>query len=360
MPTQLWMCDAFFARAVAAEEVEGDLPQILAADPAAGAREVGEVPAADAVGQQQEAMGLGGPGAAVGAVFGWEAERWIGGVPAADDEVAGIGVGAEPGEIGGGFGEERMVGTEDFGAVVGQRPAAAAVDGVHGAVSVAPENQRDAGPRDEPGGVGFHVRGGDFLRQVEVAERAHRGDDDLAGGIRRADRRRGGGLHAKHPADLVECVAEPFGQLAGPDLAAGERAGREDLAQRGIEIAAVFDLVGNGVFLAVIGVDDQLVIAVAAASGGAVEVADRAVDAFQGPVREGGAGPAAVGLLVVAEEVRVDDRRAALDVEHDLEAHRFAEQDADDDPGGDEGDLRDCLLVLAEALDGIDHGNPAL
>ena len=87
---------------------------------------------------------------------------------------------------------------------------------------------------------------------------------------------------------------------------------------------------GAGALLAVVGEDPDMVVAAGRAKGGAVKALDGSVDAFERPVGEAGAGAAAVGELVVAEEVDVNDGQAARDVDLAADGDEFAQADADE------------------------------
>ena len=69
------------------------------------------------------------------------------------------------------------------------------------------------------------------------------------------------------------------------------------------------------------------------------DVADRAIDPFQRPMCERGSRAAAVRLLVVAQEIRMDHLRAALDVQQHAEADQLAHQAAHHHPRRDEAQL---------------------
>jgi hypothetical protein len=89
------------------------------------------------------------------------------------------------------------------------------------------------------------------------------------------------------------------------------------------------------------------------AIGGAPQPGDGVVDALQRPVREQGAGSAAMRLFVVAEKVHVDDRQAAADVDLPPDHAKLAQQDGDAHAGGNELQFLDEVLAAVDAAEEI-------
>ena len=93
--TCLVMRRSFFALRIAAEEMEGDLMKVFAADAAGGSGDVSGVPALDAVGDQEEPSGFFRAGPSMRSIFLGKSQCLLGGIPAGQNDVSGVGVLAE-------------------------------------------------------------------------------------------------------------------------------------------------------------------------------------------------------------------------------------------------------------------------
>jgi hypothetical protein len=98
--TYLVMRRSFFALRIAAEEMEGDLMQVFAADAAGGSGDVSGMPALDTVGDQEEPSGFFRAGPAMRSIFHGESQWLLGGIPAGQNDVSGVGVLAELYQVG--------------------------------------------------------------------------------------------------------------------------------------------------------------------------------------------------------------------------------------------------------------------
>lgn len=264
-------------------------------------------------GKNKEALGFVGRGAAVGAVFVGERDGGLGGIPAEADEVAGVGLAGEVGEVAGENGEE-FGGAAKKKRVFGQKGDVGAGVPAHGIAGAALEDAGDAAG-EQVGDEACLVFGREGLFKIQVADGAHTGDGEFCLLERGEEGSVCGGFGfaaALQVVGVADAVLVAVWRGVG---ALGFRETGPVAAEEAFEAAGAGLGKGSGADLAVVAEDDHLVVATIGAAGGAVEVADGAVDAAQRPVGEEGTWTAAVGLFVVAEEVDVDDGQAAGEVD---------------------------------------------
>ena len=109
-------------------------------------------------------------------------------------------------------------------------------------------------------------------------------------------------------------------------------------------------------FLPVIGIDPDLILAAMGAVRGPPHAANRPIDPPQRPVGEGRARPATMRLLVVAEEVQMDDRQTAGHVEPGADDHQFPQEHADGDARRHQSQLLPQVSSGHQSACAIDQG----
>ena len=221
--TCLVMRRSFFALRIAAEEMEGDLMQVFAADAAGGSGDVSGVPALDAVGDQEEPSGFFRTGPAMRSVFLGKSQWLLGGIPAGQNDVSGVGVLAELYQIGRRFFQKRMVCAEQAGAFIRQWAVMARVESAHRPALGSEQYERHARFGYEREGISFQFVVGQAHWEIHMSDWTHGGDDDVSGGIGLTV---GGGAGLSGSAFLW--LARVMRRISAPEGMTGQRAAGED------------------------------------------------------------------------------------------------------------------------------------
>jgi len=174
-----------------------------------------------------------------------------------------------------------------------------------------------------------------------VPHRPHRSDDDF---VPLGQRR------------LLRGVSHVGAQTFGLDASIiRQRRDRrvEDLRHHFLHAAPMLAGIGPRLFVAVIGEDPHIVVAPRRPLRRLPDSGDRAVDAFERPVRESRRWAATMTLFVVADEIEIDDRQPPRDVHLGSDGGQLAHQDAHADAGRNELDLPPKVATSDEPAQAI-------
>ena len=108
-------------------------------------------------------------------------------------------------------------------------------------------------------------------------------------------------------------------------------------------------LIGRYFFLSMVGIDPDIIVAVGRALRGPPDTGDGIIDALERPVGEQRGRTAAMGLLVVTEEIQVNDRQPPGGIDLCTDRDQFAQQDGDRHPGWHEFQFLDEIKSTEQA-----------